>query len=147
MRIFCFGSEQMLSLTEIVRANTKQMLRQQFMQMVMSSNPTANYVHPFCDFEGIFNTVLTNFGVRPEFFHLDQFDYIIWEESDNDNNDYSSLIRQIMHCYRDNRAMYMGFWSFIVNRNHELAREIFKTRKFAVASCLPNLDSVHCRGL
>ena len=137
----------MLSLTEIVRATTKQKLRQKFAQMVMSINPEAehnNYytqdecIH-FYDFEGMFNTLLTEFGVPPEFFHLDQFDYIIWEESDNDNKDYRSFIRQIMTCYRHNRNMYMGFLSFIVNRNHDLARGIFKTDDFAVSRCLLDL--------
>ena len=134
----------MLSLTETVRAKTKQMVRQEFAQMVMSINPEANHTNYYIqddgihlyDFEGMFNTVLTKFGAPPELLHLVQFDYIIWEESDNDNNDYLSFIRQIMKCYRRNRNMYMGFLSFIVNRNHDLARGIFKTDNFEVSRCL-----------
>jgi len=134
----------MLSLTEIVRAKTKQMVRQEFAQMVMSIDPKATHTNYYkqndeihlYDFEGMFNTVLTKFGAPPELLHLDQFDYIIWEESDNNNNDDLSFIRQIMKCYRRNRNMYMGFLSFIVNRNHDLARGIFKIDNFPVSRCL-----------
>ena len=136
----------MLSLKEMVCGSIKTRLREEFMEMVMHRlNPGAtsryhmrrrDWLETEIDFDDVFCRVLHKNGARSADFGLDLFDFLIWEEGDGDVGDYGKFICSILDASRPHKLAYMSFLSFVVKRNHVLARTVFRHRQFNVGYCL-----------
>ena len=138
---------KMLSLKEIVCASIKTRLRDQFMHLVIHRlKPTATSKNlPRCldspetaefDFDDIFCQVLHNNGAKTQDVVTDSFDFLIWDDADEDKSDYFKFISSILNVHRQHHITYMSFLSFVVKRNHALARTVFRHTKFHVGYCL-----------
>ena len=130
----------------MARASTKFRLREEFMllvldQMKLVRNHTGfseDYESdgPELDFKDMFNRVLHMNGVLTKDFDENSFDFLIWDEEDEANNKYTKFIASILNAYSRNGVEYMNFLEFVVNRNHELARMVFRHDEFNIAYCL-----------
>jgi len=138
---------KMLSLKEIVCASIKTRLRDQFMHLVIHRlKPTATSKNlPRCldssgtaefDFDDIFCQVLYNNGVQASDVGLDVFDFLIWDDAAEDTSDYFKFISSVLNVHRQHHIAYMSFLSFVVKRNHVLARKVFRHTEFVVGYCL-----------
>jgi len=138
---------KMLSLKEMACASIKTRLREQFMQMVMHRlDPTARSKNlPRCldspetaefDFDDIFCQVLHNNGAKTQDVVTDSFDFLIWDDADEDKSNYFKFISSILNVHRQHHIAYMSFLSFVVKRNPVLARKVFRHPHFVVAYCL-----------
>jgi len=109
------------------------MIRQQFVYNIRSLDPMET---PTIDFTKLFESLLASNGIPKNLRLVDLFDYIIFEGTDMEDDDDFSPMNMLMDCYDQNRSLYMSFLSFIVDMNVVLAKKIFQTTDFRVASCL-----------
>lgn len=135
--------DPMLSLKEMVCASIKTRLREEFMQMVVHRlNPTATSRYfprshdTEVDFNDVFCQVLYNNGARRADFGIDLFDFLIWDDADGEGGEYFKFISSILNVFKQHHVAYMSFLSFVVKRNHALARTVFRHTKFHVGYCL-----------
>jgi len=136
----------MLSLMQMVRADMKIRLRQEFMQMVVHRlDPTATSRYfPRCgedcetdlDFHDIFCRVLHQNGAKAQDFDIELYDFLIWDETDKDKGEYMKFMSSLLSAFNRKPVMYMSFLEFVVKRNHTLARMVFRDTAFNVAYCL-----------
>jgi len=115
---------KMLSLKEMACASIKTRLREQFMQMVMHRlDPTARSKNlPRCldspetaefDFDDIFCQVLHNNGAKTQDVVTDSFDFLVWDDADEDKSDYFKFISSILNVHRQHHIAYMSFLSSV----------------------------------
>jgi len=100
------------------------------------------------DFTKLFESLLETNGISKHLPLVDLFEHIIFERGDVQNDEDFPLMDRLMESYGQNKFFYMSFLSFVFQSNLVLAKKIFETTHFRVASCLDDpvfaLEDFHC---
>ena len=113
--------------------NLETIVRKQFVDMIRNLDPMETDA---VDFTKLFESLLETNGISRNLPLVDSFEHIIFEGSDVRNDKDFSPMDRLMESYGQNKFFYMSFLSFVFQSNFVLAKKIFETTHFQVASCL-----------